>query len=235
MKKLAIWQQIYETLIKDIGSGHYPKGEKLPTEAALAMRFDVNRHTIRRALAALSNEGAIYVRQGSGAYVSQTMVNYPLNAKTRFSQNLLGAGLNSHREILRLETIAASRVEAQALHLPEGALVHVFEAVSIVDKAPFSYSRSIFPASRLPDMIKSLGKCASVTKALAENGVSDYSRDWTKLTAKRAEGTVARVLHVPEGSPILRTVGLNIDAEKRPVEYGRSWFHADRAQLVVEG
>jgi len=235
MQTLAIWRQIYETLSREIGAGRYPKGEKLPTEAMLATRFNVNRHTIRRALASLQEDGLIHVRQGAGAYVSQTLVDYRLDTKTRFSQNLAGTGLKLRREILRLETLPSSKKEAEFLRQLEGAHVHVLEAVSFVDETPFSYSSSIFPAKVFPNLPASLRKHTSVTAALAENGLLDYSRAWTKLTAKRAVGAVARVLRVTEGAPVLRTISLNVDAEGAPIEYGRTWFHADRAQLVVDG
>lgn len=233
MRTQAIWQQIYETLARDIASGHYPKGGKLPTEAALAKRFDVNRHTIRRALASLRDDGLVHVRQGAGAFVSQTLVDYRLGTKTRFSQNLSGTGLSVEREVLRLETLPASKKEAEVLKLLEGSPVHILEALSIVDNAPFSYSSSIFPAKPLPDLLESLRHNTSITDALAENGVTDYNRAWTKMTAKRALGPVARVLHVQDNAPVLRTISLNIDDNGAPIEYGRTWFHADRAQLVV--
>ncbi|OUS07857.1 phosphonate metabolism transcriptional regulator PhnF [Rhodobacterales bacterium 52_120_T64] len=235
MHTVALWQQIYETLTREIGSGHYPRGQKLPTEAALARRFDVNRHTIRRALASLQEDGLIHVRQGAGAFVSQAQIDYCLGKKTRFSQNLSETGLDVNRNILRLETLPASKKEAGLLALHEGDRVHVLEAVSIIDGAPFSYSSSIFPAKPMPDLQQSLRTNISVTAALMENGVMDYSRAWTKLTAKRALGPVARVLHITDGAPVLRTVSLNVDAQGTPIEYGRSWFHADRAQLVVAG
>jgi len=234
-QKQAIWQQIYISLSRDIATGAYPKGQKLPTEAALARRFDVNRHTIRRALAMLQDEGHIHVRQGAGAFVNQSKIDYRLGAKTRFSQNLAGTGLKTGREVLRLETLPATAKVAGFLQQPEGTLVHVLEAVSLVDGGPFSYSSSIFSALRLPDLCDALQTHQSVTTALAANGVTDYSRAWTRLTAKCAVGTVARVLHLSEGAPVLRTASLNIDANGVPVEYGRTWFHGDRAQLVVEG
>lgn len=234
MQKQAIWQQIRQTLAEEIASGHYPKGEKLPTESSLATRFSVNRHTIRRALANLQDEGIIHVRQGAGAYVNQTQVDYKLGRKTRFSQNIDGTGLSRSRETLRLETLPASEREADVLNLPNGSRVHVFEAISIVDGAPFSYGRSVFPATLLPDLLNDLRETNSITAALEANGIADYTRAWTNLTAKRARGTVARTLQLPEGAPVLRSVSLNVDVDKRPLEYGRTWFHGDRAQLVVD-
>ena len=194
MKTGPIWQQIYETLSLEISTGHYPKGEKLPTEAAMAKRFSVNRHTVRRALSGLQETGLIHVRQGAGAFVSQSMMDYHLGRKTRFSQNLAGTGLRLKREVLRLETLPATAKDAEFLNISTGAPVHVLEAVGIVDKAPFSYSSSLFPAADMPDLPESLRVRGSITAALFENGVHDYSRAWTKLTAKRAVGPVARAL-----------------------------------------
>lgn len=233
--KQKIWRQIYHSLSREIADGQYPKGQKLPTEAALARRFNVNRHTVRRALAMLQDEGRIHVRQGAGAFVSQSQIDYPLGTKTRFSQNLDGSGLKTARKVLRLETLPATSETAGILNIPTKAPVHIFEAVSQVDGTPFSYSRSIFPADRLPDLPDALRTNESITVALTANGVADYVRTWTHLTAKRATGMIARVLQLSEGAPVLRTVSLNSDINGLPVEYGHTWFHGDRAQLVVKG
>ncbi len=234
-KKQPIWVQIHAALFHDIASGVYAMGQKMPTEAALAKRFDANRHTIRRALAELQNQGHIHVRQGSGAFVSHAPFDYRLGKKTRFSQNLAGTGLQTGREVLRLETLAASDKAIKHLQIPRGSKVHILEIVSLVDGAPFSYSRSMFPANRLPDLLDALREHDSITAALAANGVTDYSRAWTRLSAKSATGMIARVLCLPERSPVLRSVSLNIDTDQLPVEYGRTWFHGERAQIVVEG
>ena len=45
-----LWRTIHDSLRGDIAAGRYRPGDKLPTEAALAARFCVNRHTVRRAL-----------------------------------------------------------------------------------------------------------------------------------------------------------------------------------------
>lgn len=47
------------------------EGDKLPTERMLESHFRVSRSTISRALSVLVAEGAISVRQGSGAYIAR--------------------------------------------------------------------------------------------------------------------------------------------------------------------
>ena len=52
-----------------IVSGQMPAGVRLPPERALAERFQVNRVTVRTALARLESEHLVSVRQGSGYVV----------------------------------------------------------------------------------------------------------------------------------------------------------------------
>lgn len=229
-----LWRQIVTALEVDIAGGAYPPGAKLPTEADLARRFGVNRHTLRRALAHLRAAGAIYVRQGAGAYVAQARLDYRLGTRTRFQENLARSGQTSARKILRLETLPADAEQAEALGLGADARVHVFEGIGLGDDVPLTVILSAFPAARLPDLPRHLRESGSVTAALAAGGAGDYRRLWTRLTAESAGAVVARHLRIAQGSPLLAAVSLNVDGEGRPVEFGRTWFCSDRVQLVVD-
>jgi GntR family phosphonate transport system transcriptional regulator len=151
----------------------------------------------------------------------------------RFHQNLAAAGVAATRRVLRLETRPAGPREAEALALAAGAPVHVFEGLSLGDGAPMALFRSVFPAERLPGLAARLAHEPSITAALAAEGVGDYTRASTRLTAKLATPLQAVHLQVAAGAPILRSVAINVDAEGRPVEYGTSWFAGDRVTLVV--
>lgn len=48
---------------------HYRCGDYLPAEQQLATRFDVNRHTLRRAIDQLVERGWVQRRQGVGVLV----------------------------------------------------------------------------------------------------------------------------------------------------------------------
>lgn len=62
------YQQILETLQREILSGRYQPGQKLPSEAALVKRFGTSRITVGRALRELRQAGLIERRAGSGTY-----------------------------------------------------------------------------------------------------------------------------------------------------------------------
>lgn len=228
-----IWREIEKALRAEIATGRYAPGAKLPTEAALAQRFGVNRHTARRALAAMAEEGMILTRRGAGAFVAFRPATYPLGRRVRFHQGLSEAGRIPAKEVLRLETLPAGQTEAEALGLGPGEMVHVWEGVGLADGAPLSYFRSAFPAARLPDLKAGLEETRSVTAALAREGVADYVRVSTRLSAERARPFEARHLKIAEGAPLLLSVSVNATPEGDPVEFGRTWFAGDRVVLDV--
>ncbi|MGK3945910.1 GntR family transcriptional regulator, partial [Streptomyces caeruleatus] len=61
---LSAWRQIADALEAEIVAGSLAPGSQLPTEAELAARFGVNRHTVRRALGALGEQGLVRASQG---------------------------------------------------------------------------------------------------------------------------------------------------------------------------
>lgn len=233
MTKEALWSAIAATLASEIGAGHYRPGDRLPTEAALAARFGVNRHTVRHALGALAERGLLHSRQGAGVFVAQRPTDYPLGRRVRFHQNVLAAGQTPSRRISRDETRPCDAEEARALGLKTGDPVHVVEGVSLADEQPIAAFRSIFPAARFPDLIRHLQQTQSITGALAAAGLTDYTRAETRLTAQLADPVLALALAVRPGAPVLRTVAVNVDPRGAPVEHGTTWFAGERVTLTV--
>lgn len=232
-RRTPLWQSIAAALTGEIAGGHYRPGDKLPTESALAARFGVNRHTVRQALAALSAAGTTFARQGAGVFVTTVPADYPLGRRVRFHQNVQASGRTPSRQILRSETRTSTPQEAAALALPDGGPVHLVEGLSLADGVPVAMFRSVFPALRFPDLPAALIRLNSVTQAMAQAGVDDYTRAATRLTAKLADALLARHLQIFEGAPVLRSVAINVDAKGAPVEFGTTWFAGDRVTLTV--
>lgn len=60
-----------EDLKRMILEGSIQAGEKLPSENELAERYQISRHTVRKALSILTNEGYIYAEHGKGTFCSE--------------------------------------------------------------------------------------------------------------------------------------------------------------------
>jgi GntR family phosphonate transport system transcriptional regulator len=230
-----LWQAIAQALRSDISEGRYAPGDKLPTEAALAARFGVNRHTVRHGLSHLAEEGLVRTRRGSGAFVAATPTEYPIGKRVRFHENLVAAGRRPDKRVLQVELRAATGGEARALRIAAGDPVCAWHGLSLADDQPIAFFESVFPMARLPGIDAALAATSSVTEALRRVGVDDYTRASTRLTAVAADATQALHLHLREGDPLLRSTGVNVDGQGAPVEYGRTWFAGKRVTLTLEG
>lgn len=232
--KTPIWQAIAQALRSDLAEGRYVPGDKLPTEAALAARFGVNRHTVRHGISALVDEGLIRTRRGAGAFVASTPTDYPIGRKVRFHDNLIAAGRIPEKRVLLVEDRFATDGEAQALAITAGDPVCAYHGLSLADGQPIAAFESVFSLARTPGISAAFRTQSSVTEALATVGVADYTRASTRLTAVRADATQALHLQVIEGDPLLRSSSVNVDMAGNPIEYGRTWFVGDRVTLTLE-
>lgn len=234
MPRKPLWATIADTLTGEIAAGRYAAGDRLPSEAQLAARFGVNRHTLRRAVAHLAEQGLLQARMGAGVFVtSGRRIDYPLGRRVRFHATLAAQGASGTRSILTTETRRADAAEAAALGVAEGAQVHVCTGISHADGAPVAVFRSVFPAPRFPTLAEDLRATGSVTDALARAGVADYTRARTEIGATLADPVQAVRLRVAEGAPLLVTRGINVDPAGVAVEFGTTWFCADRVTLTV--
>lgn len=234
MSRPALWTSIAGTLGGEIAQGLYRPGDRLPTEAALAARFGVNRHTVRRAIAALAAAGTVTSRRGSGVFVAARPTDYAIGQRVRFHRNVEAAGRTPSRRITRIETRPADPAEAEALVLAAGDAVHVVEGISLADGQPLASFRSVFPAARFPALPAAIERLASITEALSACGLADYTRAGTRLSARLADPLLALALQVQPGAPVMQSVAVNVDGAGRPVEYGTTWFAGDRVTLTVD-
>ena len=65
--------KVYEDLLQLLGTPGFEPRARLPGETALAQRLGVSRPVLRQALARLRDEGRVYVRKGSGNFVTDAL------------------------------------------------------------------------------------------------------------------------------------------------------------------
>src|SRR5579872_2284918 len=133
---VALWRQVADGIERGIAAGTFAVGEKLPGEVEIAETYRVNRHTVRRALAALAERGFVRAERGSGTYVEAPRLAYPLRSRTRFSE-IVGAGGHEPRgQLIEASDDIAAREVARALGLKTGAPLIRIESVRLADRTP---------------------------------------------------------------------------------------------------
>ncbi|MBO4123240.1 phosphonate metabolism transcriptional regulator PhnF [Cupriavidus gilardii] len=229
---VAVWRQIGEALADDIRKKLYGPGEQLPPESELAMRFAVNRHTVRRAMSELEQSGLVRIEQGRGTFVQEHAIDYAIARRTRFSQNLAAQGMRGHTEVV---TSQVSRLPEVARHLGLARTAPVLH-VQMVGKAegrPIDVAEHYFDYQRFPQLDAQVREQRSISRALAQCGIADYTRKWSRITAALPSAPVARLLNQPKTRPVLQVEALNVDIDGAPVQYSVTRFAGDWVQLTV--
>lgn len=69
------YYRLMDDLRQQIVTGVIKPGEKLPSENQLAGAYQVSRHTVRKALSILENEGFVYALHGKGTFCSEALLH----------------------------------------------------------------------------------------------------------------------------------------------------------------
>lgn len=236
---VSLWRRISDAMASDIERQLLQGGDRLPTDIELAQRFKCNKHTARRAIQHLEQEGLVRVEWGRGTFVVEGLLEYRLGAQTRFTRNLLDQRRQPRRRILRTEEIPAPAAVARGLKIASDSSCRLLVLLGEADDVPLSLGFNYFPIKRLPRIGEAIESVPhgvegiSITELLKSVGVSTYRRAVTKIGARLPTKEEAAQLRMARQQPILETESIDVDSDGQPVTYANTCFRADRLQFVI--
>ncbi|MER7409179.1 MULTISPECIES: GntR family transcriptional regulator [Streptomyces] len=221
-------QRIARILGREIRTGTWPAGSRLPGEHALTQQFSVSRSTVREALRSLADEGLVRTHPGIGSFVS--FDGTPLDNRHGWQQSLTERGVSPATTVLRLETV---REPALALRLgldsPEFLAVDRMRTLADGVRLSLEYSRvplrpglEDVPATGLVD--------GSLTATLAAAGLVVASGEQRATAVPLAEDEAAR-LHRPAGTSFLRVTRIGRAPSGAVLEHVVSLLDPERFEL----
>lgn len=231
---VALWRQIANRIERDIAAGRHAPGARLPTEAAFAAQFGVNRHTIRRAMEELSRAGLLRVEQGRGAFVAEDVLDYAVGPRTRFAEWIRRHNKEPSGQILALAEETADRAIAAGLGMRAGGRVVRYKRLGFADGRPVSLTDHYFSPARLPGIAAALRDETSITAALHKVGIADYLRQSSRVSARAPSREEAELLRTARNRPLLICENINVDHAGAVVEFAISRYPTPRVQIVFE-
>ncbi|MDD3313572.1 phosphonate metabolism transcriptional regulator PhnF [Pseudodesulfovibrio sp.] len=233
--KPPLWQQVRDEMARDIRSGKVYPGELLPTEKALSERLGVHRHTVRRALQELREQGLVRTEQGRGTVVLEQPFEYKMGRRTRFSENMSLNRLKARSHFLYGDVITASELVAGQLELRPRSRVSYIEMYGEAEGKRVFVASQYIPHVDMEDLIAVFRKTGSLTKAYRHYGIKDYFRKVSRITTRLSNPEETRLLKLKQKQPLLVVEYVNVDPSGRPIEFGITRFSGDRMEIVVEG
>jgi GntR family trehalose operon transcriptional repressor len=133
-KKMAKYQDIYNTLLSQIEDKTYRPGEMLPGEHELMQVYDASRDTVRKSLSLLAQNGYIQKAQGKGSVVLDiNQFEFPLSGVVSFHELAPSLGKNVKTQVVMLEKMHPDPHMQENLHLSADEYMWVLQRVRIVD------------------------------------------------------------------------------------------------------
>jgi GntR family transcriptional regulator len=148
--------------------GSLPPGSALPTERTLTAELETSRTTVRQALSELVGDGKLVRRQGSGTFVAEPKISWPLQM-TSFTEQAAANGFVASTQLLSAERVKADANASSRLDLKLGAAIFRIERLRLVDDTPMAVETSHLSAVRFPGLIKELTKTSSLYRVLADS------------------------------------------------------------------
>ncbi len=222
---IPLYQQISETLIRDIASGRLVSGDRLPPERELATQFDTTVRTLRKALNELEKNGMLERVHGSGNYIRSST-----NTKNIYSMFRLelpqGGGLPTAQ-------LLSSREVNKPVGLPQFGTSNRgtrIRRLRSLDKKPVAVEEIWLDRDSGEIDPKSLG-----------DSLYRYYQVKLKFWIQRAEDQVS-VAELPDWAPDNfndnnhRVFGyierLSWAQQNYPVEFSKTWFDPIKARYV---
>ncbi|MGZ4427782.1 MAG: GntR family transcriptional regulator [Nocardioidaceae bacterium] len=231
------YRQVRNLIADQIRSGEIPQGSQLPAERLLAEQLNVSRVTLRRALAALFEDGLLTPSHGRGWYAVPPPLSEPPNALMSFTDLARSIGAQTHTQVLFSGVVKASSDEARRLGVRAGARLFRLERLRFLDDFPMAITTSWIPLARVPGIEQ---------RDFADDSLYAVMRDRFDILATKADFEVearvaddedARVLDIPVGAPLLVATQTTQDQRGDVFELSQMVYRADsyrfRATLMA--
>jgi len=172
----------------------YSAGDALPPETQLADRFNINRHTLRRAVDGLVSDGLVARIRGKGTYVIGSVVSYDIKGTTRFTENLQSQGRRVSSRVLRKIGGPPSEEVTKQLGLKENEPVLLIETLREVDETPFCIVSLFFRYTTFYQVLKNY----------QQGSLHDFIQQHYNLILRRSQSLITAVAAEPEDAELLQ-------------------------------
>jgi len=231
--KVPVYIQIHNEIRKEIESGKWAVGERIPSERQLSQDFDVSRMTLRQAIQTLVDEGILQRQVGSGTYVSSSKVQEKMSGTTSFTEITESQGKQPSSKTVSYHVADPSISEIEKLKLRDGDQVLRMERIRYADKQPICFEVATIPIG-IVDSLNKKDITSSLYKALEDKAGLKLGDATQTVSAILASEKIANFLNVKRGSAILRVRQITTLDDERPFEYVRSQYAGDRFEFYLE-
>ena len=234
-----LWRQIVLALRAPIISKAWPPGTRLPAETDLAEHFGVNRHTVRRAVRALVEDGLVLATRGRGTFVAgPARLVHPLGGwHGGHSESANRPGLhpqNLQRDVLKRDLVEAGYRLGEMLGVAPSTMLHEVEVRLCEAALPICLYTVWLPFERFAHFADSIVHEKSLDGALARLGVTQGDALRLRLSARAADAREQALLKLSGSQSLILSESLRAHRDGSALCCVLARYAAQRVQFVLD-
>lgn len=231
---IPLYSQLAADIQARIDRGEFNQTGRIPTEQQLTDEYAVSRITVRQAIANLVESNVVIRKQGKGTFFTRSRIEQNLESLHSLGEVFSQTGIASDIKILDIQAdFKAPDSIRRKLQLTDDDQIALIKRQHLVEGVPvvcaYIYLSGIFCDHVLGEDLQK----HSIYDLLEKKSNIEIAVARQEITALAADAEMTRVLHVPQGGPLLCMENITFTDEGTPIDNTFFYCHPDRYIFVA--
>lgn len=230
MVKKWTWESIADLLIEEFQHDVYEKGQKMPSENKMAVRFSVPRSEIRKSYERLKELGYVYSMQGYGSFFSgrREKIRLSMNDES-FTRKMAALGLSFETQNCGCHKLHGDSLIHTMLQVEEGENVYKITRLRYFNHEPAAIHVSYLAEDLFPRIAEDGKQITSVHDYIHSCGYQHLKSENVQLTVSSLTKKERSLLQIKGYAPSLVLTCQNISQPSGTiVEVVRTVYRSDK-------
>lgn len=225
--QIPIYELIQSEITNDIKTKVYKPNEKLPTEKILMDKYKVSRMTIRKILANLISEDLIYQIKGKGVFVQKEMFQKTVSLMS-FREYMISRDIVPSSKVMEIRLVIPDEFIRLSLGMEVNQKAYRVIRELSGDNEPITFETSYLPHDIFPNIDQLIVDNSSIYEIMRRVYHTKLKYIKQTITATKTDEEVSDFLYGKKTGFALKVVGIVYDSEGVAIQYGASYYHAER-------
>ncbi len=223
-----LWQQIRRALAKNIASGQWPPGAKIPKETDLIARYGAARMTVHRAIRSLASEGLVQRKRKFGTVVAVRPPDRPVLEIWDIAGEVARSGGEYSFTIIEREMLKNDDPRREVLAVPPETKLLWLVSLHTANDEPLQLEERVINLDTAPEAADEMFDTVPPGSWLL-NHVAWTEAEHT-ISAQEAPPAIAHRLDMLQGSACLVVERRTWNGDA-PITFARLWHDGARRRL----